>query len=152
MSPQPNYTKFTTLRGKAPCGVSWSKDADGTCNWCQWPKRDHIVYQDYMSDLQNKLAEMSEQLAHYIAGCTCAQRPYCFMHTWAFHQENCAPHDHYSILAPEEQLQKRLDTITQIIEDADRRCEAVDGPVAKIQQELTDAEWRKIYVAAVGHE
>ena len=42
----------------------------------------------------------------------------------------------------------RLREIAEILEGVDRRCEAADGPVARIQEEITDEEMRKIYLLA----
>lgn len=42
--------------------------------------------------------------------------------------------------------EQRLSRIREIIELADHRCLATDGAVGRIQQEITDAEWREIYL------
>lgn len=43
---------------------------------------------------------------------------------------------------------QRLRAIEEIIEDVDNRCMAVDGPVSKTREEITDAEIRQIYKLA----
>lgn len=40
-----------------------------------------------------------------------------------------------------------LETAIQIIETADNRAMAVDGPVSRAADEMSDAEWRQMYVA-----
>jgi len=45
-------------------------------------------------------------------------------------------------------LQKRLDRIAEIIELVDRRCMAVDGPVSKTLEEMTQGEISEIYKLA----
>lgn len=47
-------------------------------------------------------------------------------------------------------LKNALSGIRDIIEGADQRLLAVDGPVGRIKDELTDGEWRKIYLLATG--
>jgi hypothetical protein len=47
-----------------------------------------------------------------------------------------------------------LDKAVGIIEVADARAEAADGPVGHVRDEMSDAEWRTLYVAlheARGH-
>ena len=46
--------------------------------------------------------------------------------------------------------QDRLDCITKIIEDAESRAIAADGPVLETRYEMTDVEFRKIYRLAKG--
>ena len=41
---------------------------------------------------------------------------------------------------------ERLDEAVGIIEAADRRAEAADGPVSHVRDEMTDAEWRRLYL------
>jgi hypothetical protein len=43
---------------------------------------------------------------------------------------------------------QRLRAIAQILEDVDNRCMAVDGPVDQTRDEITDEEYRRIYVLA----
>lgn len=43
---------------------------------------------------------------------------------------------------------RRLDEIARIIEDVDNRCLAVDGPVSKTLDEMTDQEMCEIYKLA----
>ncbi len=45
---------------------------------------------------------------------------------------------------------ERLKEIADILDVADQRCLASDGPVAKIQGELSDREFRRIYLLATG--
>lgn len=46
-----------------------------------------------------------------------------------------------------EQLEKRLADAAEIIEVADNRALAADGPVSHCRDEMTDAEWRRLYRA-----
>ena len=48
--------------------------------------------------------------------------------------------------------QKRLMAIARILEDADNRCMAVDGPVTPTRHEITDWELREIYLLATGSQ
>lgn len=45
---------------------------------------------------------------------------------------------------------QRLRAIADLIEAVDNRCLAADGPVTKFQDEVTDAELRKLYQLATG--
>lgn len=47
-------------------------------------------------------------------------------------------------------LRNRLALIASIIEAADNRALAADGPVGHVRNELTATEWRDIYLAAKG--
>ena len=47
-------------------------------------------------------------------------------------------------------LDNRLCDARAIIEAADARAAAVDGPVNHCRDEMTDAEWRKLYLAVKG--
>ena len=40
----------------------------------------------------------------------------------------------------------RLKAIAEILEVVDNRCMAVDGPVSKTKDEITDNEFRRIYL------
>jgi hypothetical protein len=59
-------------------------------------------------------------------------------------QESCPMHKS----APD--MFGRLNTIVNIIETVDRRCEAADGPVPSTREEMTDVEMRQIYKLARG--
>lgn len=48
---------------------------------------------------------------------------------------------------PWARARRRLREGLDIIEGADRRAEAVDGPVNHVRDEMTDDEWRKLYLA-----
>lgn len=50
----------------------------------------------------------------------------------------------------EQRLAARLARIAQIIESADHRAMAADGPVTKTRDEMTDDEFRQIYQLAKG--
>lgn len=47
-------------------------------------------------------------------------------------------------------LQKRLARIKELIEAVEQRCLAVDGPVSKTCDEITDADLKEIYRLAGG--
>ena len=40
----------------------------------------------------------------------------------------------------------RIEAASRIIEIADTRCQAVDGPVSRIRDEMHDSEWRQLYL------
>lgn len=48
------------------------------------------------------------------------------------------------------ELEDRLTRAARIIEVADLRAAAVDGPVSHAREEMTDDEWRELYLAITG--
>jgi hypothetical protein len=49
-----------------------------------------------------------------------------------------------TVLTENKKLKERLSKIAKIIEEADNRCMAIDGPVSKTLDEMTQKEISKI--------
>lgn len=47
------------------------------------------------------------------------------------------------------EAQERIERAVTIIETADNRAMATDGPVGHVRDEMSDDEWRQLYVALV---